>query len=327
MTTVLDSTADVSAIDADALPAFASWPKRVGAFTIDVLLPIAVLAVLGLVAWTAPLRGWLWWVFVVVAGLVFVATAVNRWLLPAMTGWSLGRGLSGIRVLTRKGGPAGLVRLILRDLAHLLDTAALLIGWLWPLWDRRKRTFADLLLRTEVHDVERPQQDMRRLTAVVLIAATALCAVAVGASYFVVYRHERAVDTARQEIADEGPRLVEKMLSFNKDTLQQDFSHAQELTTDSYRQQLIAQQQAITQAGATSNEYWAVSSAVLPMPEPTPTTASMLVALQGQRGTNPNDLKFITATVRVDFEKSREGHWRIANLTVLKRPVLNVGGQ
>ena len=327
MTAVLDPTADVPATDTDALPPLASWPKRVGAFAIDVLLPIAVLAVLGLVAWTAPLRGWLWWVFVVIAGLVFVATAVNRWLLPTLTGWSLGRGLFGIRVLTRKGGSAGLVRLIVRDLAHLLDTAALLIGWLWPLWDRRKRTFADLLLRTEVHDVVPSQRDMRRLTAVVLIAATALCAAAVGTSYLVVYRHERAVDAARQEIADQGPRLVEKILSFSKDTLQQDFSHAQELTTDSYRQQLIAQQQAITQAGATANEYWAVSSAVLPMPEPTPTSASMLVALQGQRGTNPNDLKFITATVRVDFEKSREGHWRIANLTVLKRPILNVGGQ
>ena len=44
--------------------------------------------------------------------------------------------------------------LMLRELAHLLDTAALFIGWLWPLWDRRRRTFADLLLRTEVHGVE-----------------------------------------------------------------------------------------------------------------------------------------------------------------------------
>jgi Mce-associated membrane protein len=63
------------------------------------------------------------------------------------------------------------------------------------------------------------------------------------------------------------------------------------------------------------------------MPEPTPTTASMLVALQGQRGTNPNDLKFITATVRVDFQKSAQGQWQIANLTVLKRPVMNAAGQ
>ena len=46
----------------------------------------------------------------------------------------------------------------------------------------------------------------------------------------------------------------------------------------------------------------------------------MLVALQGQRGADPKDLKFITATVRVDFQKSADGHWRVANLTVLKKP-------
>ena len=63
-----------------------------------------------------------------------------------------------------------------RDLAHLLDTVALFVGWLWPLWDRRHRTFADLLVRTEVHHVERPQRDMRRPDGVVLIVATVLCA-------------------------------------------------------------------------------------------------------------------------------------------------------
>ncbi len=243
MTAVLDSEISASATDADALPQLASWPKRVGAFAIDVLLPVAVIATLALVAWTAPLEGWLWWVFIGAGALTFVATAANRWLLPAITGWSLGRGLCGIAVRNRDGSPAGLLRLLLRDVAHLLDTAALFVGWLWPLWDRRNRTFADLLLRTEVHDVAPPQRDMRRVTAIVLIAAALLCAASVGLSYLVVYRHERATDTARQQIAEQGPRIVEQMLSFNKDTLQQDFSRAQQLTTDSYRQQLITQQQ------------------------------------------------------------------------------------
>jgi Mce-associated membrane protein len=327
VTTVLDSETAASATDAAPLPPTASWPKRVGAFAIDALLPTAVIATLGLVAWTAPLMGWLWWIFVGAGALVFLVAAVNRWLLPALNGWSLGRALFGIAVRNRDGWSPGLLRILGRDVAHLLDTAAIFIGWLWPLWDRRNRTFADLLLRTEVHDVDRPQRDVRRLTAIVLIAATLLCAAAVGLSYLAVYRHQRAVDAARQQIAEQGPRIVEQMLSFTKDTLQQDFSRAQELTTDSYRPQLITQQQGITRVGATSNEYWAVSSAVLPMPEPTPTTASMLLAMQGQRGSNPNDLKFTSATVRVDFEKSHEGHWRVSNLIVLKRPVMNGPGQ
>jgi len=322
VTAVLDT---VHAPDTDEAsePRLASWPVRAGAFAVDVLLGVAVIATMAVSAWSAPWLGWLWWVFVAAAAGAFVATAVNRLLLPTITGWSLGRALFGIAVRTRDGAPPGLLRLVGRELAHLLDTAALFVGWLWPLWDRRHRTFADLLLRTEVHDAERPQRDMRRPAAVALIAATVLCALAVGLSYLVVYRPQRAVDVARAQIAEQGPRIVEQMLSYTNETLQQDFSHAQSLTTDGYRDQLIAQQQVVQQAGATSNEYWAVSSAVL---SASANQAAMLIAMQGQRGTDPKDLKFITATLRVDFEKSDDGQWKVANLIVLKKPQMNVGG-
>ena len=75
-----------------------------------------------------------------VGAVVFLAMAINRLLLPATTGWSLGRSVFGIRVVRRDGSPAGPWLLLLRDLAHLLDTAALFIGWFWPLWDSRRRT-------------------------------------------------------------------------------------------------------------------------------------------------------------------------------------------
>jgi Mce-associated membrane protein len=53
----------------------------------------------------------------------------------------------------------------------------------------------------------------------------------------------------------------------------------------------------------------------------------MLLAMQGQRGDDVNSLKFITATVRADFQKSRDGRWLIQNLTVLKKPQMNGAGQ
>jgi Mce-associated membrane protein len=321
---VLDLTPETAADESAAEQPTASWLARAGAFSVDVLLGVAVIVTMALLTLSAPQRGWLWWVFTSAAVLVFVLTAINRLLLPTITGWSLGRALFGIAVRKRNGAPVGVVRLAARDLAHLLDTAALLIGWLWPLWDRRGRTFADLLLRTEVHKVDGPQRDVRRPAALALVAATLVCAAGVGLSYLVVYRHDRAVDAARAQIATEGPRIVEQMLSYGVDTLQQDFSHAQSLTTDGYRPQLIAQQQAVQKAGATKNEYWAVSSAVL---SATPEHASMLMAMQGQRGTDPSQLKFITATVRVDFDKSRDGQWRVANLIVLKKPQMNQTGQ
>jgi Mce-associated membrane protein len=327
VTAVLDVMPDAPADQSTPAVTPASWLARVGAFAVDVLLGVAVLATMALLAVTAPWQGWLWWVFAAVAVLTLLLMAVNRLLLPTITGWSLGRALFGIAVRTPKGAHVGVLRLLIRELAHVLDTAALLIGWLWPLWDSRRRTFADLLLRTEVHRVERPQRDMHRPTAAVLVAATLLCGAGVGLSYLVVYRHDRAVDAARAQITEQGPRIVEQMLSYKVDTLQQDFSRAQSLTTDSYRPQLLAQQQAVQKAGPQSNEYFAVTSAVLPNPPVTRDRAAMLVALQGQRGANANDLKFITATVRVDFVKSPDGQWRVANLTVLKKPLINQAGQ
>jgi Mce-associated membrane protein len=324
VTAVLDATPDAPPDDSVPEVPLASWLARAGAFAMDVLLGIGVIATMELLAYATPLWGWLWWVLSAAAGLTLVVMLLNRWLLPTITGWSLGRALFGIAVRKRDGSTVGVSRLLLRDVAHLLDTGALFVGWLWPLWDRRRRTFADLLLRTEVHRVERPKRDMHQPTAATLVVATVLCAAALGLCYLVEFRHELAVDQARVQIAEHGPRVVEQMLSYNVDTLQQDFSRAQSLTTDAYRPQLITQQQAVQKAGATSNEYWAVSSAVLSAAR---NQASMLLAMQGQRGTNPNDLKFITATVRVDFDKSRDGQWRVANLTVLKKPQMSQAGQ
>lgn len=325
MTAVLDASTQPAADEPSSAQELASWPARAGALSLDVLLPVAVLAVLGPLVVTAPQRGWLWWVFIVTAGIVVLLLLANRWLLPTATGWSLGRAVCGIGVVRRADGkPAGFVRLMLRDVAHLLDTAALFIGWLWPLWDSRNRTFADLLLRTEVHRVDRPDRNMRRLAAKILALAVVVCVACVALNYFVVYRHERAVDQARAEIADQGPRIVEQMLSYNVDTLKDDFNRAQSLATDSYRSQLVAQQEAVEKAGATSNEYWAVSSAVL---NADAERATMLLAMQGQRGTNPQELRFITATLRVDFDKGSDGKWRVAGLSVLKKPLIEQAPQ
>lgn len=315
MTVVLDKDVDVEEVRTAPL---ASWGRRLGAIALDYLPGLAVFATLTLVGITAPLRGWLWWTIWVAAGLVVFAVLANRVVLPTVLGFSLGRAVAGIRVVRADGDRPGVVRLFARELAHLLDTAAVFVGWLWPLWDRRRRTFADLLARTEVQVVEGPQRNVRKLAAWVLIAAMLLSAAGAGLGYAVVYRHERAVEQARAQIAEQGPRIVEQMLSYSADTVQEDFARAQSLATDAYRQQIIDQQQAVQKAGVTANEYWAVSSAVLSVDT---TRAAMLLALQGQRGANPNDLKFITATVRVDFERNGDS-WRVSNLQVLKRPLL-----
>jgi Mce-associated membrane protein len=308
MTAALETTTESPTPD-DTVR-YASWPARAGALTLDFLTAVAVIATMTLLAIAAPLRSWAWWVFVAVVVVVAVAMLVNRVLLPTTNGWTIGRAVFGIRVVRADGQPARSHQLLLRDLAHVLDTAALFIGWLWPLWDGHHRTFADLLLRSEVRVVEASQKNVRRIAAIVLIAAGS------GLGYLQVYRQDRAVEQARIQIAVQGPRIVEQMLSYGTDTIVDDFARAQSLTTDGYRPQLVAQQQSVQKSGAVSNEYWAVSSAVLSV---SADQAAMLLALQGQRGADPKNVKFITATVRADFEKSGDT-WRVSALTVLKKP-------
>ncbi|MCV7420849.1 RDD family protein [Mycobacterium yunnanensis] len=319
MTAVLDDTPETTTAPDDTVR-FASWPARAAALLLDVLPGVAVVATMALLAYTTPVGGWLWWVFMAVLAVAVLATLVNRWLLPSVVGATMGRSVMGIRVTTSDGDPAGSPRLIGRDVAHLLDTAALFVGWLWPLGDKRHRTFADLLLRTEVRVVDGTEsngRDVRRVAGAVLLAAAVLCAAGGGLGYLQVYRQDRAVEQARTQIAEQGPRIVEQLLSYGSQSVVGDFARAQSLATDAYRTQLVAQQQAVQKAGVTDNEYWAVSSAVLSV---TPDRAAMLLALQGQRGSDPAKLKFITATVRADFEK-HDGRWQVGVLTVLKKPL------
>jgi Mce-associated membrane protein len=317
VTSVLQQT--LNRKDVEGAPVqYASWGARLGALALDLLPGASVCAAMTLLAYVTAPASRLRWTFVAVLAVAAIAMVVNRVVLPSIAGWSLGRAVFGIRVVRADGRSCGMSRLLLRELAHLLDTAAAFVGWLWPLRDARHRTFADLLLRTEVHVVDRPKRDARRIAARVLVIATLLCVAGAGLGYQVVYRPERAVDRARSEISEQGPRIVEQMLSYDAESMVEDFAKAQQLVTDAYRPKLIVQQQSVQNAGISNNEYWAVSSAVLSVEAD---RASMLMALQGQRGANANDLKFITATVRVDFEKA-DGRWRVGGLTVLKKPLL-----
>ena len=324
MTAVLDQAEADSVTDEAETNPVASWPSRAGAFALDVLFGVGVVAVLFLVALTAPLYGWLWWLSLVVGGLVFLLIALNRLLVPAITGWSLGRALFGIAVVRRGGDRPGPWLLLARDGAHLLDTAALCIGWLWPLWDSRNRTFADLLLRTEVRRVSGERPDVRRIVATVLTAGVVIAAAGAGLTYLTVYRHEQAVDATRAQIADQGPRIVEQILTYNAGSMKDDFARAQSLVTDDYRKQLVPQQQVVEKNAAASNDYWAVTSSVVSAGTD---KATMLVFLQGQRQAQQQDLKFITATARVAFTKSADGKWRVSDLTVLPGPALSRGGK
>ncbi|MFC8589711.1 RDD family protein [Streptomyces sp. NPDC057217] len=67
------------------------------------------------------------------------------------TGQTIGKKIVGTRTLREEDGrPLGFGKAFLRQLAHFLDGIACYIGYLWPIWDSKKQTFADKVCSTLV---------------------------------------------------------------------------------------------------------------------------------------------------------------------------------
>ena len=318
MTVVVEETETTPVVEEAAPNDSARWHIRAAAFVVDVLPGLAVVATTGLVWLAVPQRSTWWWLCLSVLAGATLLTLVNRVVLPAITGWSLGRALVGITVVRPDGTSAGIGRLLGRDLAHVLDSLSVFVGWLWPLWDPRNRTFADLLLRTEVHHAEpddRPPR-IRRLTAIVLSTAVLLCIAGAAVSVLAVFLPDRASDQTRDALQAQGPKIVTEILSYDPKSLRDEFARARSLTTDNYRPKLVEQQESAQKRRPIVNEYWATDWTVL---SATRNHATMLLFLQGHRG-DGNDQRPITATVRVSFVKAKDGRWLVDDLNVLTKP-------
>lgn len=99
-----------------------------------------------------------WWIATLVLYLAVLATSIaNRWILQGRTGQTIGRRVLKTKLIGEATGqPIGAGRCFLRDLAHVADGAAY-VGYLWPLWDKKRQTFADMLLKDIVIDL-RPEE-------------------------------------------------------------------------------------------------------------------------------------------------------------------------
>ncbi len=318
MTVVVDEIQTTEVIPESSRNSLVPWHIRAVAFAVDVLPGIAVVATMALVSFTVPLRSVWWWLSISVAGIAILLMLVNRSLLPTVTGWSLGRAFCGIVVVGRDGEAPGPWRLLLRDLAHLLDTISVLVGWLWPLWDSRRRTFSDMLAGTEVRRAEpdeRPR-NVRRWTTVAVLTCACVCVAGAAVSYAVVYSQERAIDQTRQQISVQGPKIVAQMLTYDPKSLQDDFARALSLATDKYRPKLAEQQEIVKKGHPVINEYWPSDAAIQ---SATPDRATMLLFMHGRRGEGAEE-HYITATVQVRFVEGADDKWRIDDLTVLTKP-------
>jgi Mce-associated membrane protein len=321
VTVLVEAATDAQAPPAveDAAPnRLARWHIRAAALAVDLLPGAAVVVTMALVWRAAPSQSLWWWTSISVLVFVILATSVNRAVLPAILGWSLGRALFGIEVVRRDGAAVGVGRLMLRQLAHRLDTLSVFVGWLWPLWDARRRTFADLLLRTEVRCVadDRRPADIRRHAATVAGVAVLLCVAGAAVSVFAVYLPDRASEQTRGAVTAQGPKIVAQILTYEAKSLKDDFARAQSLTSDKYRPELVKQQESVQKGPPVVNEYWVTNSSVL---SATPNSATMLLFMQGRRE-DANEARPITATVQVSFVKGKQGNWLVDDLHVVTKP-------
>jgi uncharacterized RDD family membrane protein YckC len=79
----------------------------------------------------------------------------NRAFKQGRTGQSVGKKVMGIKLVDEHTGqPIGAGMSFVRDIAHALD-GFVYLGYLWPLWDDKRQTFADKILGTVV--VETPK--------------------------------------------------------------------------------------------------------------------------------------------------------------------------
>lgn len=141
---------------------YAEWIKRVGAYLVDiaVLIPGYLGMLIG-----APMMGGdigalsAIGVVVYVAGIAAVLGLAiwNLVIRQGRTGWSVGKQVLGIRLIgERTGEPLGPGLTFVRALCHILDQLPCYLGYLWPLWDPKKQTFADKIMSSVVIEQPRP---------------------------------------------------------------------------------------------------------------------------------------------------------------------------
>jgi uncharacterized RDD family membrane protein YckC len=132
---------DYPAAAAPAVP-YANWGQRAGGYLIDAL-PIVILDFIGV---------HIDFIAFFLFGLIGLAYAIyNRWYLGGTTGQTIGRKALNIKLISEQTGqPIGPLMAFVRDICHILDSIACYIGWLFPIWDAKRQTFADKILGTVV---------------------------------------------------------------------------------------------------------------------------------------------------------------------------------
>ena len=120
---------------------FANWGNRVVGALIDYFVPSIIAG-----AVYQGSRG-----LGTILYLAVLAWAIYNKVLEGRTGQSTGKKVAGTKlVAAATGQPVGVGLAIGRYFLHIIDGLPCYLGFLWPLWDSKRQTFADKILNTYV---------------------------------------------------------------------------------------------------------------------------------------------------------------------------------
>ncbi len=153
-------------------PPYAGWGARVGAALIDGLIigvPAAIFYVLGIVvgstdmtcttddgpgSYSTSCSGGLsagGVILMLIGALIALAGGLYLLYREGVTGQTPGKKVLGIKLIREADGQViGFGMSIVRRICHVVDGIPCYLGYLWPLWDQKRQTFADKILNTIV---------------------------------------------------------------------------------------------------------------------------------------------------------------------------------
>jgi uncharacterized RDD family membrane protein YckC len=126
-----------------APPNYANWITRVGGYLLDVI-PVAIIFGIGRATGSVGID----LIFIIIG---IAVTGYNRWYMAGKTGQSWGKKALHITLISEATGqPIGAGMAFVRDICHIVDSIICYVGWLFPLWDAKRQTLADKIVKTVV---------------------------------------------------------------------------------------------------------------------------------------------------------------------------------
>ncbi|MCX4958455.1 RDD family protein [Streptomyces virginiae] len=141
------------------MPPLAHWGLRVGATLLDGLIiagPMYALAGVGAAIASDETGETIAGILSLIGMLYALGMFLFQKYREGTTGQTIGKKIVGTSVHREADGATlGFGMALVRWLAHFLDGIACYIGYLWPLWDEKKQTFADKVCSTVVIKVNK----------------------------------------------------------------------------------------------------------------------------------------------------------------------------